>query len=81
MIFETIGAITFVGIHLMGWNFTLPTNLELLFWRVANLTLVGIMVCYLLFLHVGGLIAEHLGKLLLRKRHVRRSVRQVMELR
>lgn len=67
LIFETVGAITYVGIHLAGWNFTLPTNLELLFWRAANLALVGIMVCYMLFLHVGGLIAAPLGKLLFKK--------------
>ena len=67
MMFETIGAIAFVGIHLIGWNFTLPTNLELLFWRVANLTLVAIMVCYLLFLHIGGLIAARVGRILFKK--------------
>jgi hypothetical protein len=67
MILETVGATFFVGIHLIGWNFTFPTNLELLFWRVANLTLVGIMVCYLLFLHVGGLIARCVGKFLFKK--------------
>jgi len=67
IIFETLGAITFVGIHLVGWDFTLPTNLELLFWRVANLALVGIMVCYLIFLHVGGLIAAPVGKRLFKK--------------
>lgn len=64
---ESLGALTFVGLNLIGWNFTLPTKLELFFWRIANCLLVAFMLYYVVALNVVSLIPERVGKLVFRK--------------
>lgn len=36
----------FKGIHVAGWNFSFPTRLEMILWRVASLLLFGITAMF-----------------------------------
>jgi hypothetical protein len=53
VVFATFGAI-FGGIHLIGWNFTYPTLIEQMVWRVSAL-LITVIPSYLIF-------CEHLAR-------------------
>jgi hypothetical protein len=42
MIGSAIGSVIFGGLHLFAWNFTFPTNIERLLWRIASLLFVSL---------------------------------------
>jgi hypothetical protein len=55
-----LGATIFGGIQVGAWNFIFPTNIELIFWRVASLysTIVGpitLIIVYFIAVTVPGL--------------------------
>lgn len=39
----------FTGIHVAGWNFSFPSHLEKILWRVASLMLFGVTAIFWLF--------------------------------
>ena len=47
-----LGATIFGGIHIGAWNFIFPTNIELIFWRVASLhsTIFGPITSIIIYL-------------------------------
>jgi len=54
---DTIFALVFTsgyfGIHLIAWNWDFPSHTERIIWRVACLTLFGLLILYLLGVFVG----------------------------
>jgi hypothetical protein len=44
-----IATLLFTGIHVAGWNFDFPTDIERLLWRISSLLLFGITVAFWFF--------------------------------
>ncbi|CAI6309122.1 unnamed protein product [Periconia digitata] len=44
-----LATLIFTGIHVAGWNFDFPTNIERLLWRISSLLLFGITVAFWFF--------------------------------
>jgi hypothetical protein len=42
MVGSATGSVIFGGLHLFAWNFTFPTNIEKLLWRIASLLFVSL---------------------------------------
>ncbi|KAL2044871.1 hypothetical protein N7G274_002646 [Stereocaulon virgatum] len=40
-------ALAYLGIHLAGWNFSFPTPIERILWRISSLVLLGSLIFYL----------------------------------
>ena len=44
--FLCFATLVFTGIHVAGWNFTFPSYLEQVLWRVSSLTLFGVTAAF-----------------------------------
>ena len=64
MIYIHVFAVTYMGIHLFGWNFVFPTRVEQVFWRMSSLTLLSTLVLYLIFIAIGTIMAGCLARVL-----------------
>ncbi|KAI9866389.1 MAG: hypothetical protein M1813_001511 [Trichoglossum hirsutum] len=51
--FGLVFAFTYLGLHLVAWNFTFPTTVERILWRSASLTLLGLLVSYFICNGIG----------------------------
>jgi hypothetical protein len=44
-----VATLTYASIHLIGWNFEFPTQIELILWRVCSMFLFGNTVAFWVF--------------------------------
>lgn len=41
-VYAVVGALVFGGIHVLAWNFTFPTPIERLLWRICSCITAGL---------------------------------------
>lgn len=55
--YAVVGALVFGGIHILAWNFTFPTPMERLLWRIGSCITAGLpSVAYLILLFLSSLV-------------------------
>ena len=67
MLYGVFLEVTYFGIHLAGWNFTFPTQIERLLWRIASLQLLGVLLFYLIFVTIGAFFYAQIARALFSK--------------
>lgn len=67
LLYRVFLEVTHFGIHLAGWNFTSPTQIERLLWRIASLQLLGVLLFYLIFITIGTFFYAQIARALFSK--------------
>lgn len=62
IIFGLVFTSGYFAIYLAGWNFFFPTRIERILWRVASMTLLGLLIVYLVAVAVGTVAAGPVAK-------------------
>ena len=62
IVYALIFTLAYFGIHLAGWNFTFPSRVEQILWRVSSLSLLGLLIFYLFGVAMGTVLASRFAR-------------------